>query len=228
MNKAVISGDIIAFTSLRNSDKQKIESEISGLLRELKKKYNVYGRIIKGDYLECLIPKPQDSLRIALAIRSRIKYSGKMVHSNGNMKTKLFKTYGIRLAIGIGKMSRIDIRKGIIDGEAIYFSGRLINESINTSDKRKVTIKQTLFIKTNNEELNFFLEPVIMLIDALLQKSTAKQNHILYLKLMGLDEEKISKKLHLTQSTINQHSTAVGWNSIESALEFFEKLTFKN
>jgi len=225
MSKAVISGDIISFTSLETSEKRVIEKEISSLFRELNKKFNVFGRIIKGDYLECLVPKPKDALRVALAIRSRIKFSGGLVRNNSSHKSKLFKIYGIRLAIGIGRLNRIDIKKGIIDGEAIYYSGRLISDSINTSDRRKVRLKQTLFIRTNDDKINFILEPFILLIDALMLKSTSRQNRILYLKLMGLDEDSISRKLHLSQSTVNQHSSAAGWNAIENALKFYEQLT---
>lgn len=227
MSKAVISGDIVAFTSLDTSDKRLVEKEISLLFRELGKKYNIFGRMIKGDYVECLVPKPKDALRAALLIRSRIKICGGFIKSKPSRKVKLFKLYGIRLAIGIGKLNRVDLRKGIIDGEAIYFSGRLVNGSSNTSDKRKVRMKQTLFIRTNDDNLNPVLETMILLLDALLQKSTARQNRILYMKLTGMDEDTISKKLRISQSTVNQHSTAVGWNAIEQALKFYEKLTNK-
>ncbi len=227
MSKAVISGDIIAFTSLNTSDKRLIEKEISMLFGELKNKYNIFGRVIKGDYIECLVPKPKDALRAALLIRSRIKICGGRLKSRHNRKVKLFELYGARLAIGIGSLKRVDLKKGIIDGEAIYFSGRLISESGNTSDKSKVRMKQTLFIRTNDEKINTVLETMILLLDVLLQKSTARQNRILYMKLTGMGEDAISKKLRITQSSVNQHSTAIGWNAIEQALKFYEKITNK-
>jgi hypothetical protein len=90
-----------------------------------------------------------DAFRIALAIKSfvkSIKISDDDVNSNESGRFKLFKTYGIRLAIGIGELSRIDFKNGIIDGDAIYFSGRIINED-KTHNKEKVTIKNKLFIK---------------------------------------------------------------------------------
>ena len=83
MNRAVISGDIIAYTSLSNADKTAIEASIKKLLKVLKTKFNVYGRIIKGDYLECYIPEPENALRVAVAIKSYIKsYSLKLKDLN--------------------------------------------------------------------------------------------------------------------------------------------------
>jgi putative heme iron utilization protein len=41
---------------------------------------------------------------------------------------------------------------------------------------------------------------------------------------MGYNEDKISKKLKIYQSTVNEHSTGLGWNAIEMAVLFFEKL----
>jgi hypothetical protein len=223
MNHAAISGDIIAYTSLSVGDKILIENRIAKLLKELKVKFGVYGHIIKGDYLECYIPNPADSLRVALIIKSFIK-SFPLESSDSNNRVNAYKTFILRLAIGIGEISRFEPRKGILDGEAIYFSGRTINENISTSDRKRIVIKRTLFIKTKDDGLNWTIDPLLSLIEVLLSKATAKQNKVLYLKLMGYNEDKISKKLKIYQSTVNEHSTGLGWNAIEMAVLFFEKL----
>jgi hypothetical protein len=223
MNHAAISGDIIAYTSLSDSDKILIESEIVSLFKLLKRKLNVYGRMIKGDYIECYIPNPADSLRVALIIKSYIK-SFSLESSQLNNRVAAYKTYVLRLAIGIGEINRFEPRKGIIDGEAIYFSGRVIDENKSTSDKKRIVIKRTLFFKSKNEEINNTIDPLLGLIEVLLSKATAKHNKVLYLKLMGNQEDDIAKKLNIYQSTVNEHSTSLGWNAIEKALLFFEKL----
>jgi hypothetical protein len=224
MNRAAISGDIIAYTSLSSSEKTKLETAVIQLLKDLSIRFGVYGRMIKGDYLECYIPDPADALRVALAIKSYIKSFSLELNDSKDKRIKAFKTYGIRLAIGIGEISRFDPTKGIIDGEAIYFSGRIINESRSTSDKERIVVKNTLFIKTNDENLNSEFEPVLALIDALISKATARQCKVLCLKLMGNDEDAIAKKLQLFQSTINQHSTGIGWNAIEKAVLHYERV----
>lgn len=224
MNHAVISGDIIAFTSLNDIGKAKNEAAIKELIVELKNRFNVYCRLIKGDYIECYVPEVADVVRVALTIKCFVKsieITGNNVNPDESNRLKLYKTYGIRLAIGIGELSRLDIENGIIDGEAIYLSGRIINED-KTHNKEKVTIKNTLFIKSNDDNLDKEIQPLLSLIDILISKNTEKQCEVLYLKLMGYNEESIVKKLNKRQSTVNEQSTIAGWNAIEKAVQRFE------
>jgi DNA-binding CsgD family transcriptional regulator len=228
MTRAAISGDIIAYTSLSNVSKDKIESAIEKLFRELKTRFDVFGRIIKGDYLECYIPAPEDSLRVALAIKAFIKSLPPEMKDKINRRISAFKTHGIRLAIGIGEITRFDPEKGIIDGEAIYYSGRLINDSRATSDKERIVIKNTMYIKTFDTKIDKMADPMLALLDFLISKSTAKQCSVLYLKLLGNNEEEIAVKLGLNQSTVNKHSTSLGWNAIEKAVLYFEESVKNN
>ena len=222
LDKAVISGDIVAFTSLSDAERSIVEEAVKQLLIELENQFKGFSRIIKGDYLEYYLPNPKDALRVALAVKCFIKAIPVRL-SPLEKKAKLFKMHGIRLAIGIGKISRFNPDKGIIDGEAIYFSGRTLEENASYNKGKSIT-KKTLFIKTNNENLNSQLEPLFALLDVLLSKSTAKQSEVIYLKLLGNNEEAIAEKMKIIQSTVNQHSTSAGWNAIEQAVLFFEKV----
>ena len=71
--KIVLSGDIIASTSLTNEAKLILESELKTLISILGNNFSIYGRIIKGDYLEMVIENPEDALAIAIIIKSYIK-----------------------------------------------------------------------------------------------------------------------------------------------------------
>jgi hypothetical protein len=219
MIKAVISGDIVASTSLSVKGRTYLEEALSRLLDELNAKFRMYGRMIKGDYLECVIPEPEDSLRVALIIKAFIKSiaADDSLINIDDPRFKFFKTYGIRLAIGYGELSRFEPEKGIIDGEAIYLSGRRINEEI-TYKKERIVIKSTLFFASGNEKLNGEFEPLLGLIDVLMSKATAKQCEVLYMKLMNYNEDAIALKMHIAQPVVNQHSTSVGWNAIEKAV----------
>jgi len=73
MIKAVISGDIIASTSLTDAGRELLENAIKEILGVLEQKFNTYSRRIKGDYIECVVPNPEDALRVALIIKSFIK-----------------------------------------------------------------------------------------------------------------------------------------------------------
>jgi hypothetical protein len=223
MANATISGDIIAYTSLSTDNKTEIDNAIAFLLKELKDRFDVFGRVIKGDYLECYIPNPANALRVTLSIKSFIKSISLELENIKDKRVSKYRTHGIRLAIGIGEISRFDADKGIIDGEAIYFSGRIIDECRATSNRKKIVIKKTLFIKSNNEELNTSIDTILALIEVIISKATAKHNKVLYLKLMGKNEEEIAKELNIYQSTVNGHSKSIGWNAIEKAVVYFEE-----
>ena len=226
MISAIISGDIIAYTSLNKKGKNLFDSKILALTEVLKEEFNAFVRLIKGDYIECYIPEIDKVLRATLIIKTYIKANAAEIvrkSKSNDERILFFQKYGIRLAIGIGKLSRLDIEKGIIDGEAIYFSGRLLSKE-TTSDKNKISIKNTLYFKTYNDKLTNEFVPLINLIDEILSNNTAKQSEILYYKLLGFDEKSIAKKTSRYQSTINQHSTSAGWNAIEKAVLRFEEV----
>jgi len=222
MNKAVISGDIVASTSLSDSGRILLEKSLKELSEEIKAGFNTYTRIIRGDYLECVVPNAEDALQVALAIKSFVKSItiNDAPDELNDKRVKFFKTYGIRLAIGYGQLSRYNPDEGIIDGEAIYLSGRTINE-FSTYKKERIVIKNTLFFVSNDTTLNDEFEPLIMLLDILINKATSKQCKVLYLKLLNNNEETIASKLNISQSVVNQHSTSIGWNAIIKSVKHF-------
>lgn len=225
MKYAVISGDIVSSTSLESKDKELLESSLVILLSDLKQEFDVYGRVIKGDYIECVVPNPKVVLRVLLAIKSFVKGIPIEIDTYGRTKkrAKLFKSHGIRLAVGYGELSRFDPKAGVIDGEAIYFSGRLINNK-STYDKERIVIKNTLFFASKDEKLNKMFEAILALLDILFSKATSRQSEVLYLKLLGQDEETIAEKLGIDQSVVNRHSTSVGWNAIETTVNYIHDL----
>lgn len=228
MNYSVISGDIVSSTSLSVEDSKFVEENLKTLLKELKQEFNVYGRIIKGDYLECVVPNPAEGLQVALAIKSFVKaipLETKKYTKDDN-RVKQFRIHGIRLAIGYGELSRYNPEEGIIDGEAIYFSGREISGE-TTYNKERIVIKNTLFFASNNEDLNKNFQPLLALLDVLLSKATSRQCEVLYLKLMNKQEDEIAKKLGIGQSAVNQHSTSIGWNAIDEAVKYFKLVISK-
>ncbi|OAD91987.1 fumarate hydratase [Aequorivita soesokkakensis] len=228
MKYSVISGDIVSSTSLNSEDKKFVEENLKILLTDLKQEFNVFGRIIKGDYLECVVPNPKEGLQVALAIKSFVKaipVEIKKYKSEDN-RVKQFKTHGIRLAIGYGELSRYKPEEGIIDGEAIYFSGREISGE-TTYNKERIVIKNTMFFASKSEDLNENLKPLLALLDVLLSKATSRQCEVLYLKLMNNPEDEIAKRLGIGQSAVNQHSTSVGWNAIEEAVNYFKLVISK-
>ena len=223
MNKATISSDIVSSTSLNVKQRLILEKELKKLLRILRQTFGskiFFGRLIKGDYIECVLGEPKYALRVALIIKSFVKSLKIQANSNANKGLNNFKDYGIRIAVGVGELSIWNRKKGIIDGEAIYLSGRAINE-MTSSDKK---IRDTLAFKSNQESWNKAVTPLFSLLDVLFTDSTRAQSEIIFYKLLNKSEKEISEILSKSQSTINQHSTAVGWFAIDRAIKYFENL----
>lgn len=225
--RAIVSGDIIASTSLNTEDRERLGNSLKSLVTELSGKYQVYSRLTEGnDYIDCYVPDTADALRVMLIIKCFVKsipINPEDKEYKKDKRIKFFIAHGIRLAMGMGTLSRLDQQQGIIDGEAIYFSGRLISES-RTYNKEKVIIKNTLFLKTTNKDFDDEIAPLLALLDVLISKNTAKQCKVLYLKLIGNTESEIKGLLKKEQSTINEHSTGAGWNAIEKAVNRFEEV----
>lgn len=225
MNKASISADIISYTSLSEIDKRQIESNIKSLLVELSEKYKdqgFYGRIVQGDYIECALNSSKLALRIALLLKTFIKSIELQGHTN-HKGIKYYKEHAIRLAVAVAPLTTIDSKRGIIDGEAIYLSGRTIKD-YSTSNKKKIVIKNTMFFRSNNSDLELQFDAIFSLLDTILSRCSAKQCKVIYLKLLGFNESDLSLKLQKNQSTISQHSTASGWLAIEKSVKLFEKM----
>ena len=182
MNKATISADIVSSTSLSVEQRLILERELRRLLRILKQTFGskiFFGRLIKGDYIECVLSDPKLALRVALVIKSFVKSIKIQANNKINKRLNRFKEYGVRVAVGIGGLSIFNKKKGIIDGEAIYLSGRVINEMTSTDKK----IKNTLAFRSNQENWNENFTALFSLLDVLFSESTRAQCEIIFYKL---------------------------------------------
>ncbi|MEA4935677.1 MAG: RNA polymerase subunit sigma-70 [Paludibacter sp.] len=229
MENAIISADIISSTSLTEDELSLLSRRIKETFVILENKYNkdginFFGRLIKGDYIECYLKDPADALRVGLIIKSIVKsFAINEKFEKESRKRKLFKQFGVRMAIGVGKMRTLNFKEGIMDGEAIYLSGRKINEQKNYN-KEKITIKNTLFFESNDMELTERFSVIFGLLDRLFVSMTVRQSEVLHYKLQEISEQEIAQKLKMSQSSVNQHSTASGWNVIEQAVKYYEQI----
>ena len=224
MNHATISADVISFTSLNENERHLLSVQIKQILEDIRSRFadiGFYGRLVKGDLIECAMNSPKYSLRIALLLKAYIK---SIDFGNGNntpIRLKYFSTYGVRVAVAVAPLNKIDPIEGIIDGEAIYLSGRMI-DNFSTSDKKKIIVKSSMYFLSSESKIQEQYDTLFSLIDILISKCSAKQSEVLYYKLLSYSEKEIAEKLFKNQSTISQHSTAAGWNAIDKALEYYE------
>lgn len=222
---AVISGDILASTSLEEVDRLKIINSIKTLLDEITRKYNAYCRITQGDYIECATQQSEKALEIALILKTFIKsipISDNKRYNKDN-RVKAFKTYGIRIAIGYGELYQINPEMKLIDGEAVYLAGRFLKD-LSTHDKERMTIKTTLNFVSANNFFNENINALLSLIEVTINQATSKQCDVLYRKLLGYSESEIAKQMKISQPAVNRHSTSIGWNAMEQSVLFYEKL----
>ncbi len=229
--KAAISADIIASTSLEMNELRTVKISLESFFNDTKERVTseFWGRIIKGDSVECIVPHIKDALRIALMLKCAIKSlplsftTSSSHYKKIDLRKKYFLNYGVRIAIGLGEMRIVDQELDIMDGEAMYLAGRKIQEGGDSKSKR-ITIKQTLFIE-GCEEFTDVLRPyqvIVRFLDDIMNRLTAKQAKVVYCKLAGMSVEEMQNYLHLAQPTINTHLSRASWSAILEGLDYYE------
>ena len=211
---ATISADIVSSTSLSGNDTIAFNKRVEELFELLTAGYHSFwGRQVKGDYIECTVREVSEAFRIALIIKTAIK---SFECESGD---KEFHTYGVRMSIGIGGMRIVDKGLNLMDGEAIYLSGRAMEQKGSNN-------RGTLTIRINDEHLSSQLHTVGLLTDALINNATKKQCEVIYYKLQSMKETDIAAKIGIKQSSVNKHSTLAKWYCIEEAVKYFEQIDF--
>ena len=216
---ATISADIVRSTSLATEDLVELRKSIGRLLDELERAYTgFWARIVRGDSIECFVPRYSDALRIALLIKLFVK----MEVSGLDCEEEL-QRFGIRFSIGVGDIKYADKNDDIIDGPAIYMSGRNLDEI-----SRKGNVFTAFQIMDAPESFSNLMDSYVALLSNLVDTYSAKQAEVIFYKLLGYKEVEISEKLGIYQSSVNTRSTNAQWGLVNTAIKDFEELTYKN
>lgn len=210
--EATISADIIDSTYLDSVDLSRLRDYLIHFVNLIEDSLHLgWGRIVRGDGVEFVVGNQHDALRLALLLRAYIKAFD--VHC----PTRAFKKTGIRIAVGLGGLRANDRFKGIIDGESIYNSGRALGRM--TKDK--------FVIVSPYRKCELIFRALSMLLGALLDRATAKQCHVLFMRLQGMTERQIADRLGVSPIAVWGHLNKVGWRAISEALLLFEHLNFE-
>lgn len=98
---ATISADVVSSTSLSKEAMIELNERLKKCLSTLELRYQgFWGRIVKGDSIECVMDFPEDAFEAALILKTLVK---SFEPSDVN-DSKIFNRYGLRIAIGIGEM----------------------------------------------------------------------------------------------------------------------------
>ncbi|MDR0955048.1 MAG: hypothetical protein LBM20_06695 [Rikenellaceae bacterium] len=223
--------NFLEFSTLSDFKKFSIAQKYIDKTKEGGETFGIRMRLVAGDLIECLLLYPNDALQMTLSLKAGIKSFplDNTVKQGSTTKKyrKLFETYGIRAAIGIGEMDMKLSDKGIWNGEAIYLSGRRITEQ-KTSNKERVTIKNSLFFDSFSLDQKLIFQPMLSLLDTLFTKMTRKQSEIIYHRLIGRSEQEIADNLKISQSSVNQHLKKAGWGAIKESLDLFSYFDFQD
>lgn len=210
---ATISADIVDSTKLTAEDTIRVNKLLTDFLDPMKMvSEGSWGRVVKGDAFECVLMDPHDLLRVALMLKCYVKT---FVPVRPNPE---FSKYGIRIAMAVGGLRTSDESLGIIDGDAIYKTGRAMEE-------KRPNVRGTMKYCNDDPEAEA-VKAIVSLCDVVINKSTGKQCEVLYNKLCGKDEVEMAAALGKSRPTVNAHSQKAGWIAIERAVRYFESLVF--
>lgn len=215
---ATISADIVSSTSLNTKELIKLRWRLQELFRRIAEDSpGFWGRIVRGDCIECFVPEYHDALRIAILIKLYVK----LMVSEWDCSPLLLR-YGIRFSIGFGAINYADKEDDIIDGPAIYISGRNL-DAIN----RVRDVYSCIEIDEYDKRMNYLLDSYVAMIDNLLNSYSVKQAEVVYYKLRGYKETQIAEMIGVKQSAVNSRSSLADWNLLGRAVKDFENFDFE-
>lgn len=214
---ATISADIVRSTSLQTGDLIELRNRLRGLLDDLEKDYQgFWARITRGDSIECVVPDYRYVLRIAILIKLFVKIQVDSFDCH-----ELLQRYGIRFSIGLADINYADKNEDIIDGPAIYISGR------NLDEISKKDLYTAFEIEKTSRAFSQVMDSYVALLGNLVDSYSAKQAEVVFYKLLGFKEMEISRRIGVYQSAVNMRSTGAQWGLLNTAIKDFEELTYK-
>ena len=214
---ATISADIVKSTSLKHDDYITMRNKLNRLIKWLENdNEGFWARIVRGDGIECVVPHYRWALRISLLIKLFVKMQADPLDCSD-----MLKRHGVRFSIGIARDNYSSREDDIINGPAIYLSGRNLD-----AISRKNEYYSAIEIDQAPAAVNDFVDSYVSLLSDLVDTYSAKQAEVVYYKLQGMKEVQIAEMLGIRQSSVNMRSTGANWNMLERAVMDFEKLNF--
>ena len=214
----IVSCDVVDSTFLDGDALFQLREDIhSGLFPDIESLCpGFWGRVVRGDTIECCLERPMLSFQVAFLIKCWFKDWASRHDASDDMRKS-----GVRYSIGIGPMRLVDRRLDYMDGKAIYLAGR----NLDYISERK--IPSFFEMDSDAKDVNTLIRNNIRLIDWMVEHATERQIPILYGRLMEKSEGTIARELSMTQSAINQRAGNAGWPLIRDTLRILEQVDFK-
>lgn len=161
MLKGIITADIIGSTSIAADARGLLPELINQLTDELQEVSQIQVEIFRGDSFQVMVQDVEKTPLVAVLLRAGLR------KSELRSKTKILDA---RMAIGIGKVSYINEKITLSDGEAFILSGREFDEL----GKRKLSIL------TPSEDVNAELRVETAFLDDVISHWTRQQSECIY------------------------------------------------
>ncbi|MBP3257086.1 MAG: hypothetical protein J6M23_03655 [Bacteroidales bacterium] len=212
---ATISADIVRSTSMNTEDLIVLRNRLRDLFQDFEEDYpGFWARIVRGDSIECVVPNYNDALRIAILIKLYVK-----MRVSGFDCSEMLQRYGIRFSIGVADIKYADKKEDIINGPAIYLSGRNLDEI-----SRRENIMTAFEIGQAPKPLSNLLNSYVAMVSGIVDSYSAKQAEVVFLKLLGFKEMEISERVGISQSSVNTRAANAQWGLLNTAIKDFEAL----
>lgn len=212
---ATISADIVRSTSMNTEDLIVLRNRLRDLFQDFEEDYpGFWARIVRGDSIECVVPNYNDALRIAILIKLYVKMRVSEFECS-----EMLQRYGIRFSIGVADIKYADKKEDIINGPAIYLSGRNLDEI-----SRKENIMSAFEIEQAPKPLSNLLDSYVAMVSGIVDSYSAKQAEVVFLKLLGFKEIEISERVGISQSSVNTRAANAQWGLLNTAIKDFEAL----
>ena len=219
MNKnihAAISADVVSSSSIPREEWIELVAKIKELLLILEKRYSgFWGRVVKGDSIECILNCPNDAFEVAIIIKAFVKAFSP---ENATKQSKISK-FGVRIAIGVGEMKTIDRTLDIMDGDAIYRSGRSLNNWTGWS-------KYAFVVSMSNGNKQKVCQLMMSLINHNINAATPRQCETLYHQLMEGNEKLVAEKMGIKFQGVYKNLGTIGWSHIDDVLQYIKSIKF--
>ena len=212
---ATISADIVRSTSMNTEDLIVLRNRLRDLFHDFEEDYpGFWARIVRGDSIECVVPNYNDALRIAILIKLYVKMRVSEFECS-----EILQRYGIRFSIGVADIKYADKKEDIINGPAIYLSGRNLDEI-----SRRENIMTAFEIGQAPKPLSNLLDSYVAMVSGIVDSYSAKQAEVVFLKLLGFKEMEISERVGISQSSVNTRAANAQWGLLNTAIKDFEAL----
>jgi hypothetical protein len=213
---AVVTGDIKNFTKLPDERRGKLISETE-LLMTTMVKATKDAQVFRGDSYQFIMEDITQVLKRSIQLicwfklnsdENRFVLAGKKP-LNSSSRIQL----GTRLSIGIGKIAYEGKNVLDSDGEAFHLSGR--NFDLLNKD-------EIIRLTTSDEKINRFYEILLMFMNSIIRNWTPSQAETIFqfLEDENNTQDKIAKKLNMTQPAVAFSLRAARWKEVEKGINY--------